>query len=267
MKGASKGANSNSLPALLLWALLIAVGCGNPSPQPLLLFAAASTTDAVEELSQTFQVNNGTRILTNFASSSALAQQIIYGADAGVFLSANVEWVDALEKRGLVAGRVDLLGNRLVVIVASDSKLGVRTIEGLAALPFDHLALADPSAAPAGIYARQALVNLGLWSALETKVVTGADVRQVLAYVERGAAEVGIVYATDANISAGARVLFEVPVESHDLITYPLVLLKAAQSSSDAQALYRYLQSADAAALFRRFGFTIHSPAPAGDSP
>lgn len=265
MKRASRGAQSNSLPLLLLWTFLTAVGCGKPSPQPVLLFAAASTTDAVEDLSQIFQAKSGTRILTNFSSSSALAQQITYGAEASVFLSANVEWVEALEKEGLVANRVDLLGNRLVVIVAADSKLGVRTIEGLAALPFDHLALADPSAVPAGIYARQALINLGLWSALETKVVAGADVRQVLAYVERGAAEIGIVYLTDAAISVGTRVLLEVPVESHDLIIHPLVLLKVAQGSSDAQALYRYLQSAAAAAVFRRFGFTIQPPG--GGSP
>ena len=256
MKGASKGANLNSFTALLLWAFLIAAGCGNPSPRPVLLFAAASTTDAVEDLSQPLQAENGTRVLTNFASSSALAQQIIHGAEAGVFLSANVDWVDALEKAGLVAARVDLLGNRLVVIVPADSRLGVGTFEELVSLPFEHLALADPSSVPAGIYARQALVNLGLWSALETKVVAGADVRQVLAYVEQGTAETGIVYATDASISAGVRVLFDVPVGSHDPIIYPLVLLKAAQNSSGAKALYRHLQSAAAAAVFKEFGFT-----------
>ncbi len=257
MKGASRGANSNTLPGLLLWAFLIAAGCGNPSPQPVLLFAAASTTDAVEDLSQTFQTENGTRILTNFASSSALTQQIIHGAEADVFLSASVDWVDALEKVDLVARRVDLLGNRLVVIVPADSKLRARTIEELAVIPFEHLALADPSAVPAGIYARQALVNLNLWSPLQTKVVAGADVRQVLAYVEQGAAEVGIVYATDAVISGGVRVLLDVPVESHDPIIYPLVLLKAGQGSAGGQALYRHLQSATAAGVFNKFGFSI----------
>ncbi len=260
MKRASRGANSNSLPLLLLWAFLIAAGCGNPSPQTVLLFAAASTTDAVENLSQTFQAENETRVLTSFASSSALAQQIIHGAEASVFLSANVEWVEALEKVGLVADRADLLGNRLVVIVQAESKLGVTTMGELAGLPFEHLALADPSAVPAGIYARQALVNLGLWSTLETKVVAGADVRQALAYVEQGAAEAGIVYATDAAISAGVRVLFDVPLGSYDPIIYPLVLLKAAQSRAGAKPLFRHLQSAAAGAVFKRFGFTIRPP-------
>ena len=260
MKGESRGASSNTLPGLVIWAFLIASGCGNPSPQPVLLFAAASTTDAVEDLSQTFQTENRTRVLTNFASSSALARQILHGAEASVFLSANVEWIEALERENLVAGRADLLGNRLVVIVQAASKLGAKTIEELATLPFEHLALADPSGVPAGIYARQALVNLDLWSALETKVVAGADVRQVLAYVERGAVEVGIVYATDAVISSGVRVLLDVPLESHDPIIYPLVLLKAAHSSSGPRALYRYLQSAAAAALFNKFGFTTRPP-------
>ena len=263
MEGVSRSAHSNSLPVILLSACLIAAGCGNPSPQPVLLFAAASTTEAVEDLSQTFQAEKGIRVLTNFASSSALAQQITHGAEANVFLSANVDWVDALEREGLVAGRVDLLGNRLVVIVAADSKLEVGTIGELAALPLDHLAVADPSAVPGGIYARQALVNLGFWSALETKLVAGADVRKALAYVEQGAAEAGIVYATDAPISAGVRILLDVPVGSHDPIIYPLVLLKAAQTSSGAKALYRYLQSAAAAAVFNKFGFTIR-PAEAG---
>ena len=135
MEGVSRSAHSNSLPVILLSACLIAAGCGNPSPQPVLLFAAASTTEAVEDLSQTFQAEKGIRVLTNFASSSALAQQITHGAEANVFLSANVDWVDALEREGLVAGRVDLLGNRLVVIVAADSKLEVGTIGELAALP------------------------------------------------------------------------------------------------------------------------------------
>ncbi len=242
---------------VLLWVVLMAARCGNTSPQPVLLFAAASTTDAVEDLIETFQAEKGTRTLTSLASSSALAQQIMHGAAASVFLSANVEWVETLEKGDLVARRVDLLTNRLVLIAAVDSELTLKSIEELASLPIEHLALADPSAVPAGIYARQALASLGLWPSLETKVVAAADVRQALAYVAQGAAEAGIVYATDAAPSAGVRILLEVPASSHDPIIYPLVLLKEGQDRSSARALYEYLQSAPAAAVFNRFGFTV----------
>jgi len=223
------------------------------------VFGAASTTNALGDLCEAFRNENGAKVVENFASSSALAQQILSGAEAEVFLSANVKWADAVEKEGLVARRVDLLGNRLVVIAAADSRLSLRTIDDLKAAPIDKLALADPSSAPAGIYAKQALQTLGLWGALERKVVGGADVRQALAYVEQGAAEAGVVYATDAAISDRVKVLLEVPLDANPPITYPLLLLKSAEGNAAAESLYSYLQSAEASGVFEKYGFMLHT--------
>ena len=244
---------------LLLCSLLISVGCGGQTPPAVLVFAAASTSDALEAICQSFQTETLTPTLTNHASSSTLAQQILHGAQVDLFLSANSEWVEIMEERGLVARRVDLLSNRLVIVAPVDSELILRTIGDLLSSPLKHLALADPDSAPAGIYAKQALVNLGLWSQLKNKVVAAADVRQALAYVEQGAVEASIVYATDVSLTSGVRVLVDIPPESHEAIIYPLVLLKGAESEADAEALFAYIQSATAAHVFTRFGFTIRA--------
>lgn len=254
----------------LLWFFVFSAGCGSPSRdstgapsgesqaarhKTVVVFGAASTTNALGELCEAFHKENDTEVLSNFASSSVLAQQIINGAGADVFLSANVKWADAVAREDLIARRVNLLGNRLVVIVPADSRLSLRTIEDLKTAPTERLALADPSSAPAGIYAKQALETLGLWSALERKVVAGADVRQALAYVEQGAAEAGIVYATDAAISDRVKVLSDIPLDADPPIIYPLILLKPAEGNAAAESLYSYLQSDEAIAIFEKHGF------------
>jgi molybdate transport system substrate-binding protein len=259
--------------------LLISVclaGCGNPSSDSakgkgqrstdrdeVVVFGAASTTNVLGDVCAAFERSHGIKVANNFASSAALAQQIINGAKADLFLSANVKWADAVENEGLVARRVDLLGNRLVVIVPADSRLDLRTAADMAAAPIERLALADPASVPAGIYAKQALERLGLWPAMEPKVVAGADVRQALAYVEQGAADAGIVYATDAAISKRVKIVFEIPSDATAPIVYPLLFLKASQYAAAAESLYAYLQSAEAAAVFERYGFTFK----AADSP
>ena len=149
-------------------------------------------------------------MLTSYASSSTLAQQIVHGAEADVLLSADTKWADYLADNGLVAQRRDLLGNRLVIVVPKDGKIDVRKPEDLLAAGIEHLALGEPQSVPAGRYAKQALSKLGLWPRLEAKVVPAGDVRQALAYVETGAAEAGIVYATDAAVSKRVRVAVEI---------------------------------------------------------
>ena len=119
--------------------------------------------------------------------------------------------------------------------------------------------MTDPSSAPAGIYAKQALESLGLWSVLKRKVVAGADVRQALAYVEQGAAEVGIVYATDAAISDRVKVLLDIPLDAYPPVIYPLILLKSAEDNAAAESLYSYLQSDEAVAVFERHGFVLRT--------
>ncbi len=162
----------------------------------------------------------------------------------------------------MVRQRRDLLTNRLVVVVPADSPPRIDKMEDLLAVEIRHLALADTTAVPAGVYAKQALSKLGLWDRLSDKVVAGADVRQTLTYVETGAAEAAIVYATDAIVGDNVRVALELPADLTEPIRYPIVLLKQADDDPAARAFYDYLNSPEAAAVFTRHGFSIGSEIP-----
>ncbi|HEY2893684.1 MAG TPA: molybdate ABC transporter substrate-binding protein [Pirellulales bacterium] len=239
----------------LAWLISTAVG-DEALEGRILLLAAASTTDAMEELRLEFEkLHPQVTVRTSYAASSTLAQQIVAGAAADVFLSASLEWADLLGKQDLVGKRVDLLSNRLVVIVPSDSRLAIRAAADLADPAIKRLALADPKSVPAGIYARQALEKLGLWEKLSPRVAGASDVRQALHFVETGAAEAGIVYATDAAASRKVRVAYELDPKLSMPIRYPLVLVKQERPAKAATAFYEFLLSARAADVFRRRGF------------
>ena len=242
----------------LLWAVVILAGCGDGSsadrPQ-VVVFAAASTGEAVDEIGAAAFQKHGIRLKASYAGTSTLAQQVAHGAGAEVFLSANENWADYLEEKGLVAQRRDLLGNRLVIVVPADSPVVLREPKDLLDPQIRNLALADPVAVPAGVYARQALEKLGLWQQLESKVVAGADVQHVRSFVELGAAEAGIVYATDAAASDEIRVSIELPTELTEPIQYPVLLLKQGAKNPAAEAFYRFLCGPEAASIFRQRGF------------
>lgn len=223
----------------------------------IVVFAAASLTNALDEIRARFTEETGIAVQTSYGSSSTLARQIEKGAPADVFLSADVKWGDHLSDNGLVAQRRDLLGNRLVLIVPKDSTLTLRRPADLLTAGVDHLALGDPDSVPAGQYAKQAFKKLGLWDQLRAKVAAAEDVRHALAFVETGAAAAGVVYATDAAISKKVRVAFEIPESLTGPVRYPLVLLQSARNSDAAKSFYRYLASRDAASVFRKHGFTI----------
>lgn len=221
------------------------------------VYAAASTTNALDEIKAAFAKQANAEVQTNYAASSALAQQIENGAPADLFLSADQKWGDHVQSKAPALKRRDLLGNRLVIVVPADSQLKLAKIEDLTADDVKHLALGDPAAVPAGRYAKQALTKLNLWDKLKGKVVPAEDVRHALTYVETGAAEAGIVYATDAAISKRAKVAVEIPADLTDPVRYPLLLLKHAEGSKVAAALYDYLGSPDATAVFQKYGFVI----------
>lgn len=224
----------------------------------VLIFAAASTTDAVEAIRAEFaRLHPDVTVRASFAATSSLARQIDAGARADVFLSASVEWADFLEHQHRVARRRDLLGNTLVVIVPADSKLKVDGPADLTQEGIRHLALADSRSIPAGVYARQVLENLGLWNELEPKVTGAANVRQALQYVTTGAAEAGIVYASDAALDKRVRIAIRFEGRLSEPIRYPLVLLARAENNPAAVAFYDFLASQDAAEEFRRYGFRV----------
>ncbi len=233
--------------------------------QSILILAAASTTDAIENIAREFEgAHPAATVRTSFGASSTLARQIAAGARADLFLSASTQWADELQQKGRVAKRQDLLGNRLVVIVAADSPLAITTPADLAGDRIKRLALADPAAVPAGIYARQALEKLGLWQRLSPRVAAGADVRQALDFVASGAAEAGIVYASDVAAQDQVRIACEFPVELSQSIRYPLLLLTDA--SPAASELYEFLSAPAAAESFKRHGFLVLNDATPAES-
>jgi molybdate transport system permease protein len=227
------------------------------APGTVLVFAAASTTNALNEIKSQFTKETGIVIETSYAASSALAQQVVHGAKADLFISADAKWADFLEEQNQIARRQDFLGNRLVIVVPLDSKLEIKQLRDMPDSGIKHLALGETQSVPAGIYARQALTKLQLWEPIKDRVVSAADVRQALTYVETGNAEAGIVYATDAAISKKVKVAAEIPEEQTGPVRYPLALLKHGEGSAAAEAFYRYLTSPAACRVFREYGFTI----------
>ena len=212
----------------------------SPPPDTVYISAAMSTHDAVEAVTKDFTQQTGIPVIVTPAASSTLARQIENGENADLFLSADEEWADYLDKRGLVAQRGDLLGNRLVVIEPAAEATPVSDLHDLSGDHFQRLAIGRAEV-PAGYYARQALEKAGVWKDVEKRVLEGGDVGAVLTYVERGEVEAGFVYATDAQASSRVRVAYSVPAELHEPIRYPLVRLKRNAEKASAGHFYEFL--------------------------
>ena len=221
----------------------------------ILVFAAASLTESMQDLGRRFEAETGTRVEFSFGGSNDLARQIEAGAPADVFFSADAARMDAVERAGLVraSDRVDLLSNVLVVVVPKSSAAAVRTPQDLLALP--RIALADPAAVPAGVYAKKWLEGLGLWARLEPRVVPTLDVRAALAAVESEAAAAAIVYRTDAAIAKSSRIAFE--AEGGPRIVYVVAPLSGSKNRAAAEAFVRFLRSEAGRQEFQRRGFLI----------
>ena len=230
-------------------------------PRAPLVLAAASLQESLGAAADAWARRGHPRPVISFAASSALARQIESGAPADMFVSADEEWMDYLAARKLLRGgtRVPLLTNRLVLVAPAGSKLRLTIGRGFPlarVLGKGRLAMADPDAVPAGKYGRQALTRLGAWHSVKSRIARAENVRAALAFVARGEAPLGIVYATDARAEPGVRVVGTFPAASHAPITYPVALL-ARSTSRDAEAFRRYLVSPQGKAIFRRFGFGV----------
>ncbi|WP_224244688.1 molybdate ABC transporter substrate-binding protein [Hyalangium gracile] len=241
----------------VLLAFLLACSMPALAAERILVFAAASTTDALQEVGRAFTKEQGTVVEFAFGASSDLARQAVAGAPADVFLSADTAKLDQVEKAGLVqAGtRVELLSNRLVVVVAADSKRKVTSAAELREVK--RLALADPAAVPAGLYAKSWLEKAGVWKELEPRVVPALDVRAALSAVEAGRVEAGVVYATDAAQSKRVRVALTVPEADGPRIVYPVAALARGKASAAGRAFVSFLQGASARSIFERHGFVF----------
>ena len=222
------------------------------------VFAAASLKEALDAAAAPFQSATGHRVSVSYAASGALARQIEHGAPADLFISADADWIDYVERKGLVAAgtRRDLAANELVLIAPVSSAVQIKLARGVdlaAALPGKRIALANPDAVPAGKYAKAALIALGAWPAIEGKVAAVDNVRVALALVARGEAPLGIVYRTDALAARGVRIIDAFPAGSHAPIRYPMVRLR--RGAAPAAALAAHLASAESLAIFARHGF------------
>jgi molybdate transport system substrate-binding protein len=239
--------------------LLTLPGCGRSgqSKGRVLVLVAASTRDAVQEIAGAFTRETGVEVRLSADDSSRLAAQIVEGAPADLFLSANVKWANHVKDDGLADRDALLLGNKLVLIVPRGNPAGIHRPDDLTGPAVKHLALAGPTV-PAGMYGRQALKKLHLWEKLDeqNKIVSGENVRATLAYVERGEAEAGIVYSTDARITDQVTNVYEFPASLHDPIRYPLVLLKSAAGNEPARRFFDFLCAPAAEKVFTRHGFT-----------
>ncbi|MCI0639489.1 MAG: molybdate ABC transporter substrate-binding protein [Gemmataceae bacterium] len=259
--------SQTALGLVTVW-IVFAAGCGRPaknsangskSADAIVLFAAASTKDALAQIVSAFSKEPGAvEVKLNADDSSKLATQIVQDAPAHLFLSANEKWADFVKDKGYALESRILLGNTLVLIVPKGNQARIEVPRDLLKESVRRLALAGPTV-PAGIYARQALHKLNLLEPLEKakKVAAGDNVRVTLTYLERGETEAGIVYATDARISDKVEVVHVFDPSLHDPISYPLVLLGHGAKNAAARKFFEFLQSPASTALFTRHGFTL----------
>jgi molybdate transport system substrate-binding protein len=226
--------------------------------QPVVVFAAASLAEAVTEVGAAFTAETGIPVKPSFAASSVLARQIEAGAPATVFFAADEEWMNYLEMHKLLApaSRKDVLANKLVLVAPADSTAVVKITSGpalLQGLGGGRIATGDPDSVPVGKYAKVALLKLGIWEQVQSRLVRAEDVRSALAFVARGEAPFGIVYLTDAKIEKRVKLLDVFPEDSHPPIRYPIAMTAAA--GADAGRFVRFVAGERAAAIFQKYGF------------
>ncbi|MCH7336657.1 molybdate ABC transporter substrate-binding protein [Acinetobacter sp. NIPH 2699] len=245
----------------LVWALLggsLLLSVNVSAADTVTVYAAASLTNAINDLDAIYEQKNKVEVKTSYAGSSTLAKQIEAGAPADVFISADVQWMDYLQNKQLVAekDRINLLGNRLVVITPKDRPIKIKMDKS-----FDpntvlrgKLCTGDTKSVPVGKYAKQALTSLGWWEKVEPRLVETEDVRAALNFVARGECQIGIVYATDAAISKDVVVAGVFPENTHPPIIYPVGLTK---SNPESVKFYKFLQSGQAKTVFTKYGFSV----------
>jgi molybdate transport system substrate-binding protein len=250
-----------SLVAVLVGAVLLGAPPAAAQEKTLTLFVAASLKNALDDINAAYTAKSGVKVAASYAASSALARQIEQGAPADIFASADVEWMDYATAKKTIneSSRVNLLGNRLVLIAPRDSKIANVTIGpgfDLARLAGDgRIATGDVQSVPVGKYAKAALEKLGSWTAAAPKFAMADNVRAALTLVSRGEAALGIVYETDARVDPGVKIVAAFPAGSHPAIVYPFAAtLNARPQAADYLA---FVRSQAARTIFEKYGFTM----------
>lgn len=246
---------------LFVVALAAVIGASAAHAQQVVtVFAAASLQNALDEAGKTFTAKSGVPVRFSYAATSALARQLEQAAPADLFASADLEWMNWVLQRNLVKKetRVDLLGNRLVIVAPKDGPASVAlTAEGLkAALGGGRLATGEVNTVPAGKYGKAALSSLGLWNSVSSQLAQTDNVRAALLLVSRKEAPLGIVYETDAKADANVKVVAAFPTDSHAPIVYPFALTANSTNNGAAEFL-AFLSSAEARPIFEKQGFTV----------
>ena len=250
---------------LSLWTALAAAVClalaACDGEDALLVFAATSLRDPLTRISESYESETGATVNLSFGASQSLAQQIASGAPADIFISAGAAPVDFLQERDLIPNddARRLLGNELVIVML-DNNPEIDSLESLTSDTIERLALAAPDLAPAGAYAKEALMSVGIWDGLQDKLLLGKDVRAAMTYVEVGNADAGVVYRTDFLSSDSLRVVHAIEAALHSPIVYPAVALSDSSNREEVSKYLNYLSSEEAIAVFRRFGFSDPPP-------
>jgi molybdate transport system substrate-binding protein len=251
--------------ARYVFALAVLLGSALPpvlaEDKSLTVFAAASMKNALDDIDAAYSAKTGVKIVASYAASSALAKQIEQGAPADVFVSADTDWMDyAIGKKTInEPSRVNLLGNSIVLIAPKDSKIDTVAIGpgfDLSKLAGDgKIATADVKSVPVGKYARASLEKLGAWTAAEPKFAMTENVRAALTLVARGEAVLGIVYATDAKVEPGVKIVGTFPADSHPVIVYPVAA--TATAKPEAAGYLAFLRTSAAKTIFEKYGFSF----------
>lgn len=252
---------TGSLWLMLMLMLMLMLLASPVLAENLMVFAAASLTDAIDTVVSDFQRSTDEKVTVSFASSSTLARQIEQGAPADIFISAAPDWMDYLQQRNYVQSnsRFDLLTNKLVLIAPQTSQVTLKIAPHFPlaeVLGDERLAMADPDHVPAGIYARTALENLAVWTDVAPQAARVDTVRMALALVARGEAPLGIVYQSDTVVEPQVRIVDTFPASSHPPIVYPVARIVESDHPA-AQKWLAFLRSDAASAVFQRYGFMV----------
>jgi len=241
---------------------VVLAGQSTPAPRPITVSAAVSLTDALTAIANDYGAAGRGAVRFNFGASNILARQIVEGAPVDVFVSADEAQMDVLARAGRIdeRTRLNVAGNQLAVVVPSDRPRTFSSIAPFADPAFRRIALGDPAAVPAGVYAKQYLEKEGLWGAVQGRIVPTSSVRAALTAVESGAADAAIVYRTDARVALRATVAWVVPAARGPRIVYPAAVIRDSKNANEAIRFLEYLRGADATRVFTRFGFTTNPP-------
>lgn len=246
---------------ILLISLLTLIPAVSFAADKVVVFAAASTTNMIDEVLSVYNKKGG-NAAGSYASSGALVKQIQSGAPAGIFISANQEWMDKLEKEGALekGTRQNLVGNKLVLITNKKNNIKVdfsKKVDFASILKNEKLVIGAPESVPAGQYAKQAFTKLGYWDSLQKNIVAASNVRDALSFVSRGEALLGVVFGTDAIADKNVKVVAEFPAETHDDISYPVAIIKD-NNNDEVKKLYDFLISDEAKKIYVKYGFKVY---------